>query len=761
MTSGRFPSTGDDPMAFEQEVRRVAGLLYPDVYGGPTVVQGSERDGIFITEDTVVLLEATLSRDKAKAEKDGRKLKALSDRLARQYPFHAIKAFFVTRAEPTADQVDVIRKIGQPVVAISYVKFRARLIDSAAYLNARSDHAFGSARDPETNDVRLRDSYVTLDFVDAIDRRTQYNVRAIINAIDAGRRVVLLGDYGAGKSMTLRQVYLDFAKRHRKDGTAQFCLHLNLNEHQGQMEPAEALIRHAGLIGFPQPHQLVRAWKSGDAHIILDGFDEVFVPGWATASRSLAEIRRRSVALIRQFVTETPSTSGLLIAGREHFFDRISELKSALAITSGALIASATDFTEEQVEQYLRQREWKAALPDWLPRRPLIVGYLAGRKLFEVIDELSVSDPGVGWHRLIAALSAREARIDAGIDEDTVREIIERLSTLARKTSGGLGPLSFEDLVTVFRDLRGYLPDEGAYSVLQRLPGLRVNDNQINSRLFVDDALVDACRAGDVYRWVKHPEEKRVVEAMYGWQNLLGNVGLAVLKCRLDEEGLTHRLVQTALERAHGRSELDGLRADLVRSLFLMGSSSQKMLTISDQHIPTLYLSEASDASNVTFSECIIETLDLSDVETAERLPILKDCSVALVEGVTGLDELAAGKFTGSELIRFSESAENVAAILRLDLPDYTRVALTVLRKIFVQSGHSRKESALYRGLLTNKQKELIPLVLASLEKQGAIRKNRRRDATLWAPNLGMYRRVTRILDAPTTSRDELVFVQD
>ena len=67
------------------------------------------------------------------------------------------------------------------------------------------------------------------------------------------------------------------------------------------------------------------------------------------------------------------------------------------------------------------------------------------------------------------------------------------------------------------------------------------------------------------------------------------------------------------------------------------------------------------------------------------------------------------------------------------------------------------KEGALYRGLLTNKQKEMIPLVLKSLEKQGAIRQNRRRDATLWAPNLGMYRRVAKILEAPTTSRDELL----
>jgi len=128
-----------------------------------------------------------------------------------------------------------------------------------------------------------------------------------------------------------------------------------------------------------------------------------------------------------------------------------------------------------------------------------------------------------------------------------------------------------------------------------------------------------------------------------------------------------------------------------------------------------------------------------------------------VVVGVAGIDELAVGRVSGTEFTTFTESAENTAAILKLDLSDYTRVALTILRKIFVQSGHSRKEGALYRGLLSNRQKDLIQPVLADLEKQGAIRRTRRRDATLWEPNQAMQRRVRHILDTPTTSRDPLI----
>lgn len=746
----------DDAREFELEVRRIAGLLFPDIHGGASVVQGAEHDGVFITENLVVVVEATTSQEKSKAEKDGRKLKALADQLSIKYRFKAIKGYFVTRTDPTAHQLDAIRRIGDPIAAISFDKFRAQLVDAKGYLDVRPDHAFGSARDPETDSVKLRDHYVALDFVDVSDYRKQYNLDAIINALEESRRVVLVGDYGAGKSMTLREVYLHFSKIYLRDRAATFCLHLNLIDHAGQTDPAEALIRHANLIGFPQPYHLVRAWKSGDAHLILDGFDEVFAPGWSAASRNLEEIRRRSVRLVKQFVINTPDTAGILIAGRQHFFDSMQELTAALGLPRDPMIASATDFTDEQVEKYLRQRQWQVALPDWLPRKPLIVGYLAARRLFDVIDEFA-PDRGQGWHRLLTELCAREAKLDAGLDEATVREIVERLATLVRKTSSGLGPLNFEDLVTVFRDLRGSLPDEGAYVVLQRLPGLRVDDNKVNSRMFVDDDLVDATRAGDVYRWIQRGDAHRIPEAMYGWQNLLGGVGLAVLRCRLEENGLTVRAVQAALERTPGAPELDGLRADLLCLILLMGASPGKPVTIVNQHIPSLYISETSDASNVTLDGCMIDSLDLSDVESAEKLPTLKDCAVSVVVGVAGIDELAVGRVSGTEFITFTESAENTAAILRLDLPDHTRVALTILRKIFVQSGHSRKESALYRGLLNNKHKDLIQPVLADLEKKGAIRKTRRRDATLWEPNQAMQRRVRRILDTPTTSRDPLI----
>jgi hypothetical protein len=747
--------------AFEREVRRIAAQRFPSGEGlGPVLVDGRERDCLLITEDAAIAIETTTSREKSKAEHDGKKLKALTAELARKHPYKAIKGYFITRAEPTADQIDVIRRIGPPVVAMSFARFRSGLIDTNGYLAARDDSAFGSARDPETNSAQVRDKYVDLEFADVVDRRQQYQLSDIFGALESGGRVVILGDYGTGKSMTLREVYFRSKAKHSRQDDARFCIHLSLSEHQAQTDPAEALMRHGNGIGFPHPNQLIRAWRSGMAHLLLDGFDEVLVTGRPMEGRRpLVDLRNKSVALIRNFIKETPQESGILIAGRDNFFDSVDELKRAFSLAQACpLIVSATDFTEEQVEQYLRNRSWSTTLPDWLPRRPLLIGYLAGRKLFESIEGLSESAVGEGWHNLLQQIAEREARSDADADADLIRQILERLATLARRTSSGLGPLQFEDLVTVFRELRGNIPDEGAYGVLQRLPGLHVSDAQTGTRSFVDSDFVDAARAGDIVRWIVEVgtvSDER--DSFADWMNLLGDVGLEVLSFRMNQLGVTERALQAATARAIQHPRNSGLVADITRLLFVRGITPVNRVTITNAHVPSLFMADGCNGSGVTFDQCIIDVLDLSSMESAELLPTFVDCSIEVVEGVVGIDELATDRVVGCTFGRFSESTETMSSILKLELPDYSRVAMTLLRKIFVQSGHSRKESALYRGSLTMKQKDLISDVLHDLKGKGAIRRIRRRDSTFWEPNRLMYRRVRKLLDAPTSTTDELV----
>ncbi|MGC4940860.1 NACHT domain-containing protein [Kribbella sp. DT2] len=744
---------------FETEVRRIAALLFPDERGGSTIYQGREHDGVFVTEDLAVAIEATTATDKAKAEQDGRKLKAICERLASRYPYKGIKGYFITQGEPTAYQHDVIRRIGQPLAALSYAAFRAHLVDVRAYIAARKDHPFGSARDPETNKPNLLDEYVALDFVDVGDRNTQYGIDDLIKAMSESARLVLLGDYGAGKSMTLREIFLRSVSTKQKRESGKFCLHLNLNEHQGQTNPAEALLRHAETIGFENPHQLVRAWKSGDAHILLDGFDELFTPGLGaiTQKSPVANFRHRSVQLIRQFLVQTPAGASVVIAGRQQYFDSLAEMRVAFGLDKKTLIASATDFTEAQVQQYLDNRKWTAVLPTWLPRRPLLIGYLASRSMLDLVGPLSTIDVGAGWDGLLDSICERDAQLESGVSGASIRQIIERLATLARRTATGLGPISFEDLVLVFQELQGRAPDEAAYGVLQRLPGLRTDDTQTNSRVFVDDDYVDAARAGDVLNWVSHRFNDEFIEGFRNWQNMLGDTGMAVLSYRLATNGTYIGTLQAAAERAWNKEGLEGIGTELIRLILLWGATPTKSVPIHSQHIPSLAIGGSADASKLTLTQCIIDTLDVTDVVAFDNLPYMIDCAVGTVHGMAEIDDFASEKIRNCTFESFSDSTENISAILKLDLSDYTRIALTILRRTYGQSGRARKENAFYRGSMTPHQRELIPKVLHDLQAQGAVRRIRRRDVTLWEPNRALVARIRTILDSPTSTRDPLV----
>lgn len=68
-----------DEHEFEDEVRRIARLLWPSAqYGGAAMEDGRERDGVLESEEFVHLIECTVSRSKQKAQEDLEKLHKLS-----------------------------------------------------------------------------------------------------------------------------------------------------------------------------------------------------------------------------------------------------------------------------------------------------------------------------------------------------------------------------------------------------------------------------------------------------------------------------------------------------------------------------------------------------------------------------------------------------------------------------------------------------------------------------------------------------------
>jgi hypothetical protein len=735
---------------FEAEVLRIARAIWPQAAdSGPTIVQGRERDGIFITDDQIALIEATADRTKLKAEKDGKKLDALARDFGRRFPMHAVKAWFVTLHEPTADQRDAIKRLKNPaVMAVSFSQFRSRLIDASAYLEARLDHAFGSARAlDEGGSYKEPGAYVGLDILEGTTD-TAWSVTDIAKALLAHQRIILLGDFGAGKSMTIREVFFSLRERYRRSETSKFPVHLNLGEHLGQTDASEAFMRHGQKVGFAAPYQLVRAWRSGYAMLLLDGFDEMAATNWSGDAGQVKEARRRAVQLVRQIFAESPADVGILVAGREYYFDNEEERRESLGYAAKTSQLSLNDFSDAQLKEFLHRQE----IPTWLPRRPYLLGYLAARNLLPEADAQTA--PAAGWTRLLDGIAEREARPQDGIAGGSVRQILERLGSYARDTTDGLGPLTFDQISRAFRDVVGRSPDVSDYVLLQRLPGLGVADAVTGARRFIDSALADAIAAGDPLRFALDPYSADPGLDASSWHKAIGALGAEVLAARIDEASMPDAARRTAVERAIERG-WHTLAFDLVRAIDTLGGElSGAQIPIEGIWVDELSLGySGATLGSLRLADSVIQTFDVNAPLHASETPLFIRCTFGHVVGVAGPGDLPPGRFEECDFGSFSETTNTTQAILRMSLPLPLRVGLTILRKLYLQRGAGRRDGALRRGL-DESGKAWVDPVLKVFQTEGLTVPASVGRQRVWLPVRGQRSRVLQVLSAPMTCED-------
>lgn len=236
-----------DEQVFENEVRRVAQALWPGRHtSGAVILAGDECDGFFETEECIHLLECTVSRGQGKARDDIRKLDKNVEIVRKKHSDKGIKTWFITRHDPTADQMKEVRQSSSGVTGISFSTFQSKLVDVPTYLECRCNHRFGSVEHPlgqNANEIK----YIEIPILSP-DTQNEWTVPRIANELVAGSRITMVGDYGIGKSMTLREVFRYLRSRYLQHHLSVFPIHINLREHHGQNEPAEIIERHARVV---------------------------------------------------------------------------------------------------------------------------------------------------------------------------------------------------------------------------------------------------------------------------------------------------------------------------------------------------------------------------------------------------------------------------------------------------------------------------------------------------------------------------------
>ena len=748
---------------FEYEVRRIARALWPSAeFSGATILEGQETDGIFETEDCIHIVEATTSRRMEKAKQDIAKLTKLLSKFQSKSRTRAVRGWFVTRDEPTADQRRITDRHRNSVNTLSFSQFQARLIDSNAYLNARDAYPFGSVRNPATGKPSPNSKdikYVPLDLVQA-ESNEVYSREDFRSLIAEGRTVVLLGDFGAGKSMTLWEVYRDLRKEHLRARTSKFPVYLNLRDHYGQIDPAELITRHARSIGFAHPSHLVRAWRAGYVHLLIDGFDEISMIAIQGLWHDLKKNRYRAMEPVRRLIREHPSGAALLVTGRAHFFNNSSERHRALNLPQNSIELSLNEFTEVQIHNYLRRMGLSGSIPSWLPSRPLLVSYLAAKGLLSNLFGEESADqpmsPAAGWDTLLDNITAREAEIEAGIDGSTVRRILERLATKVRTSQVGVGSLNPDSIVQAFRDICGYNPDERGLILLQRLPGLGVDREEENSRIFVDEVFADACKAGDLLAFVNNPFDfpSSVLAEV---ESSIGTLGVEIASLKGEARGFGEGKINTALVAAC-KAGAKYMAADIARLTLEGGFCIRANISLEGLLIPDLELDTSSaDLSKLQFQNCFFSHVAVDPTLDTTKIPSFCDCFIDELEGRVSASDLPTEKFDNKCYInKFTRTAETTAQVLALDLPLGMRVCLTVLKKLYERSGSGRKESALYRGL-DNHARRLVPRVLQVLRSEGFTFLDKAKKNTIWYPCRSHRDRARRMIVSPSTNDDPVL----
>lgn len=738
-----------DDQAFESEVRRICHYLWPSTTDPTAEMLGErERDGVFRTDSETAFVEATTSLQKDKAKKDITKLHELVAREQKKDSSKAVHGWFVTKEDPTAHQVEVQKKYQSTVKILSFAQLQSRVINSAKYLEFRRNYRFGSVRDPRDDNYDVSSEYVPIDLLEHANQNS-LTIKQMARDVSEGHRFILLGDYGTGKSMTLRELFKRLAALYYKDRTRKFPLAINLRDHQGQEDPDEALHRHAKKIGFGYPGDLVRAWRLGYCAILLDGFDELSTARWTGNLDQFRQARHRAATLIRKFVDETPRDVPIVIAGRGNYYSTISELRSAIGVTSQFRQLTMTEFTGAQIRQFLDKQGWAEAIPDWFPSRPLLLGYLASRGLLEGALHLhDVRDRAFGWIALLEKICEREAKSELGIDQEQVLGLLARAASYARASADGAGPLVPAQLVSIFSEVCGYEPDESGLTAIQRLPGLGVDEAELNSRRFVDQDLLAAAQSIDVVSYIQNPYQE-IQPAPENWSHTLSSFGIDVLAARLENVGVTGKQLAASVDAIKQKYfDADSLISDCVRAGMSTDSPPNGAdVAIKEVVVDTLVIAtDAADWSNVTFSDSLIDRIDVDGPIKLKLAPRLLNC---VIGNVSGIQQNSVGDWLGACEVGSVESASvTTDNLLQMQVPMGVSVVLSILKKIYMQPGRGRLESAMFRGL-DDFAKSLVPKALELVRKHDYAYAGKVSGRTAWFPLKDKRAQAIRLLQDP------------
>jgi hypothetical protein len=726
---------------FEEDVRRTAEAIWslepgecqPEHYKNDSILR--ELDGIVRLRDITHVIMATTSRKLDKAKEDLRKLNvAAKQEEKRGVP---VSKWFITKDTLDAEHMNHARQTG--VNALTLQNFRARFFNGRDYIAKRREGSFGSARNLADGSISIpTDEYIDLPMTlapyDSVrgdtvpEQESAITVQELVQRLGRGEIFVAIAPFGAGKSLTTREAFFHLAKHYLRGASDLVPIAINLREHWGQLYADEVLERHARSLGITPRENLTVAWRMGIAVLLIDGFDEVASQAVAriTNRNFMRDARAEALQPVRDLLSKLRGGVGALVCGRDHYFDSLRELAHSLGLHGKPFsVIRLGEFTEDQAAKFLKRHTGDASLPDWLPRKPLILGYLAHRRLLKDILEIDASRGfGFAWDSFLRLVCEREAAHDRAVmDAETVRHVLERLACDVRATSSGTGPITGVELAEAYRLEAGEAAGEGVLMQLQRLPGLTPRDQDPSSRSFIDEDFLSALQGSALARIVL---EGAAGFAVKGWLAGLTKNGIAMAAHLIRQTGgdaSTALIAALRIASGPDGSSVDKQAAadavmvgiEIARDL---GSLDCRSVVLEGMHLGSIDLEEIT-LHNLFIRHCIIDEV-LVGARSAESNVRITACLLMQVHGVPSAEGLPPEIFQDCTGESYDDASTN-AAVMRLKLPPAMKALVTVLRKLYLQAGGGRKLAALHRGLSSPEISGHIDDVVRILVNEGVL----------------------------------------
>lgn len=728
---------------FEEQVRGIASLIY-GAPCEPSRIAGTNFDAVIDRDLETIVIEITRQFDVDKVRQGVTRLTLARQALATEGIL--LRGFIILERPPTPAMIEAANSARFFVGSSG--QFASQFFQFPIYKNARIAASFGSSIDPNTGEIDKLD-YVPVRYIRLGPGKTDLGISDIADHLYAGKNVVLLGEYGSGKSRCVRQLFNELS--HKWNVTFKFPFAINLRECWGLDSADEIIRRGVKTLGLDElASSAVRAFNRKCLTLLLDGFDELGSQSWGTDEGRIRQIRARALAGVRDLINK--GKSGCLIAGREHYFSSNEEMLSALGLRQQDVIVikAKDEFTDGELEQYFDLAGINAELPSWLPKRPLICQTIALLSDDELGQMFDVESEGVSfWNHFINVLCLRDARINSVFDYNTIYKVYIALSRITRTRPANIGPISQRDLQDAFESVVGQLPVEEASVMLQRLPSLGRIGAESQDRQFVDMFILDGLRAKDVAGLPEEDDVKRRQVMNAKWLNPLQILGQLILS---DDIGRRIETFREIAKRAASAKNAT-LAADIVTALARSNVEDIDLngLVISEANVSEISLNGAH-LKNLTIEASVFDHIVLPGLPP-DNVKILESVS-SKVSGVASYNGLP--EWANLTLVEEFDSVATVAQIRKVGLRASQEILVAVLKKTFKQKGGGRKEEALLRGFGAGTSKKIAASVVKILMQKKILTRHKGDEGWVYNPNLGEGGRIDALLASLRSSSDPL-----